>query len=165
VIQDQNPLWVEIITGALSGIVTAVLGLLSIGWRFGKRDQSIDSSIDLSTVKANAAINIANFKITEELHKLRLYVDEQDKQNRHEWAAILQRELSKTDALITKCFDTLNEKYEYHGRHDDERFAEIAKSIGDGLKQAYDRIWNIELRNAAKDGTLPTEYPVRKTKA
>lgn len=61
--------------------------------------------------------------------------------------------------------DSLLKKIEYHEKHDDERFAEYAKSAHEGIKQVSDRVWNVELRNAAKDGTLPTEYPIRRKPA
>jgi hypothetical protein len=42
---------------------------------------------------------------------------------------------------------TIMEKLEYHEKHDDDRFHEIS-----------DRIWGLEVRNAAKDGVLPVDH-------
>lgn len=59
---------------------------------------------------------------------------------------------------ITEASKEIITKLEYHERHDDERFSEMAKDIAIRHQSTNNRIWNIELRNAAKDGTLPTEY-------
>lgn len=58
-------------------------------------------------------------------------------------------------ASITK---TILDKLEYHEQHDDIRFGQVIDRINLGFKEQSDRIWNIELRNAAKDGVLPHEY-------
>lgn len=55
---------------------------------------------------------------------------------------------------IKEVTSTILAKLEYHERHDDERFIALAEVD----RQTSDRIWNIELRNAAKDGVLPHEY-------
>lgn len=55
---------------------------------------------------------------------------------------------------IDKVTTTILAKLEYHERHDDERFLANERRH----QETSDRIWNIELRNAAKDGTLPHEY-------
>lgn len=136
--QEQlNPSWADVIIAAATGLITASLGLLAIGWRLGSRDKQIDQ-----------AIGEAENELRNEQHALRIYVDEQDRLNRHEWVAILQRELAKTDTLIAKGFDRLTEKLEYHEKHDDIRFENLSN-----------RIWGIELRNAARDGTLPPSAP------
>lgn len=67
-------------------------------------------------------------------------------------------QLSETRRLIYTQFEKLIVKLEYHEQHDDLRFAQIAEKINDRFKEQSDRIWNIELRNAAKDGVLPHEY-------
>lgn len=59
---------------------------------------------------------------------------------------------------ITEASDKIIGKLEYHERHDDDRFQEISKDIAARYHAVNNRIWNIELRNAAKDGVLPTEY-------
>lgn len=53
---------------------------------------------------------------------------------------------------------TIMDKLEYHEQHDDIRFAQITERNNNSFKEQSDRIWNIELRNAAKDGVLPREY-------
>lgn len=53
-------------------------------------------------------------------------------------------------------------KLEYHERHDDERFQSIKDDLALGLENVSNRIWNVELRNAAKDGVLPREYPIHR---
>lgn len=59
---------------------------------------------------------------------------------------------------ITEASKEIITKLEYHERHDDERFDAIAKDVATRYHTVNNRIWNIELRNAAKDGILPTEY-------
>ena len=59
---------------------------------------------------------------------------------------------------ITQASDKIIAKLEYHERHDDERFEQMSKDIASRYHTVNNRIWNIELRNAAKDGVLPTEY-------
>ncbi len=61
-------------------------------------------------------------------------------------------------AAIEKVTATVVTKLEYHEQHDDTRFAQMTDRTNLGFKEQSDRIWNIELRNAAKDGTLPHEY-------
>lgn len=59
---------------------------------------------------------------------------------------------------ITEASDKIITKLEYHERHDDERFDQMAKDVASRYNTINNRIWNIELRNAAKDGMLPTEH-------
>lgn len=61
-------------------------------------------------------------------------------------------------AAIEKVTTTIITKLEYHEQHDDIRFAQIIDRNNATFKEQSDRIWNIELRNAAKDGVLPHEY-------
>lgn len=68
----------------------------------------------------------------------------------------------KMHSAVNDLSKAIVSKLEYHEKHDDERFAEIGKTVDNRVKEVSDRIWNIELRNAAKDGTLPIEYPIRK---
>jgi len=59
---------------------------------------------------------------------------------------------------LNTASDKIIDKLEYHETHDDTRF-----ETNERRHQATsDRIWNIELRNAAKDGVLPREYPIYK---
>jgi len=59
---------------------------------------------------------------------------------------------------LTELGDKIIKKLEYHERHDDERFSQMAETVNTRTRELSDRIWTIEIRNAAKDGTLPTEY-------
>lgn len=59
---------------------------------------------------------------------------------------------------ITEASKDIINKLEYHERHDDERFDALSKDVATRYHTVNNRIWNIELRNAAKDGILPTEY-------
>lgn len=60
--------------------------------------------------------------------------------------------------VIDKMAKTIMDKLEYHEQHDDIRFTQIADRNNISFKEQSDRIWNLELRNAAKDGILPHEY-------
>src|SRR5882672_4965294 len=66
--------------------------------------------------------------------------------------------IKEVSATIKEVSVTIINKLEYHEQHDDIRFAQIADRNNASFKEQSDRIWNIELRNAAKDGTLPHEY-------
>jgi hypothetical protein len=58
-------------------------------------------------------------------------------------------------SALNTATDKIVGKLEYHEQHDDARFEANEKRH----QATSDRIWSIELRNAAKDGTLPREYP------
>jgi hypothetical protein len=70
----------------------------------------------------------------------------------------INNSFSKNRQLLYQSIDKLGNaiisKLEYHEKHDDERFGNLAKVD----QQTSDRIWHIELRNAGKDKTLPHEY-------
>lgn len=62
----------------------------------------------------------------------------------------LSKKFSETKESIYKKIDILGDniirKLEYHEQHDDERFQEVRNNI-----------WDIRVRNAARDGLIPLE--------
>lgn len=65
-------------------------------------------------------------------------------------------ELSKTKEMIFKKLEEVTEKImnklEYHERHDDQRFHDIADNMNKRFNATSDDIWAIKVRNAAIDG-------------
>lgn len=45
-------------------------------------------------------------------------------------------------------------KLEYHERHDDQRFATIATDLNKRFEAVTDDVWDIRVRNAARDGLI-----------
>lgn len=131
--QEQLSGWADVAIAAVSGLVAGVSGLLVMAFRMGGRDKAIDQSI------AETAEELTN-----KLHELRLYVDAQDKQNRHDMYGFIQQLLGKLELDLEK----LENQQKYHQRHDDRRFEAVSN-----------RIWMVELRNAQKDGTRLPHVP------
>lgn len=53
---------------------------------------------------------------------------------------------------IASLQKTILDKLEYHERHDDSRFADIQNELSRRIAGVRNDIWEIRLRNAAKDG-------------
>lgn len=56
--------------------------------------------------------------------------------------------------------DQILKKLEYHERHDDERFHDIKEELDNRIQNLRNDVWEIRIRNAAKDGLLK---PQKKT--
>ena len=69
-----------------------------------------------------------------------------------EWVFIiwLSRQFTKVYAKMDELTDKILSKLEYHERHDDVRFNNLSNDI-----------WAIRVRNAAKDGIIPTSTNIQ----
>lgn len=63
---------------------------------------------------------------------------------------------------IDKLEDIIVRKMEYHEQHDDSRFAELRKLGEIRFNELKNDVWDIRIRNAAKDGhVLPKKVPLK----
>lgn len=59
--------------------------------------------------------------------------------------------------MIFDKLDELNDKLQYHERHDDQRFHDISDNLNKRFNETYNDIWAIKVRNATIDGQTRAE--------
>ena len=138
--------WSSAIVSAVSGGIAALVAIGTFLFRAGRRDEEVNRRAVETRSEIDRELADFSNELRDQIHAQRLYVDEQDRKNRHEIVAVIQQQASKTDALL----DKINGKLEYHEEHDDKRFSQLTDRISDGFKELSQSIADLRVQLATQ---------------